>query len=159
MGGFLKPKLILLLLGAFSLEAGSAVKVHLSQASVISGAGREPRGAVPPPRLSARLEITGLSPKAKPRFKVWSLNTRALQALKVGGSPVTPKLGATALDCTFARMEGAYQLQGTWIGPVDPDISLVVEVFLGRRRVALAASPVEEHLLPSAKPSGGKAEN
>lgn len=147
------------LLVSLAMEGAGPVKARLFQASVVSGAGREPKGAVPPPRLSARLEVTGLPRKARPRFKVWRLNAQALPALKAGVRSNLPKLGARALDCSFTRMEGAYQLQGTWIGPVEPEISLVVEVFLGRRRVAMATSSVEEHLLPSAKPSGGKEEN
>ena len=148
--------LMLLMMGALAVEGAGLVKARLSEASVLSGAGREPIGAMPPPRLSARLEITGLSRKARPRFKIWSLNARSIPALEAGTRPTAPKVGATALTGTLTPVDGAYQLRGEWKGPVEPGSSLAVEVFLGRRRVALATTTVEEHLLPAAKPSGGK---
>lgn len=154
----MKPAFPLFLLSALAVQGADKVQARLLRASVISGAGREPLGALPPPRLRATLEITGLPPKAKPRFKVWIVNSRTLPALEAGANPAGRRIHGAALVCPVTQVEGSYSVQGTWKGPVDPDLRVVVEVFLGRRRLALAAAPVEEHLLPSAKPSGGKEE-
>lgn len=154
----MKTTLTLLLLGSLGLQAAGVVKARILGASVTSGAGREPRGPLPPPRLSAELELMGIPPKAQPRFKAWSVDSQTLPAGKIGAGPIAPGRHALPLACAFSPTGQGYRLQGNWKGPLEPAHSLVVEVFLGRRRIAWATAPVRELLLPSGKPESEKVE-
>ncbi len=115
------------------------IRVSLGEATVFTGMGRG-EGTTPPPTLRAHVELSELPPKARPRIKAWRTTAGGLKHF---AQVPRPRAGATLLEADLQGGPSAFELTAPW--PEEPPTQkdrLVVEVFLGRRRVAWTAAEV-----------------
>ncbi|HJV89428.1 MAG TPA: hypothetical protein VJ623_03905 [Holophagaceae bacterium] len=132
-----------------------AVKVLLSEAVVTWGAGREPKGPMPPAAFSAKVAMTGLKAGAKAELRAWRMLVSDLPALAEGAQLRFVRGGLGRLEAQATETgPGTWTLRGTWPGAPEAEERLVVEVWLGGRRVGYAVAPVAEHLRPVGRPQG-----
>lgn len=137
------------------------VSAMVSRASVIFGPGiiEDRNGETPAPRfkpkLSVEVNLDGLNPKAKPRFRFWLVKAEDEPQLNHASPSATKaKILSTTPGIKTSR---GYAFEIRWPkGSVDPEDRLFVEVFLGRRRAAKAASSIQSHYLPASHPRGNE---
>lgn len=161
---------MLLLISVMPLIAQTAqaaqgpITAQVSSASVLFGPGivQDRSGETPAPRfdtkLSGEVQLQGLNPLTKPRFRFWLVKAGDEKKLK-RASPGS--LRAKALSAiTGIKTDAGYSFEIHWLkGAVDPDDRLFVEVFLGRRRATTAISAIQSHYLPASRPRGNEEKN
>ncbi len=161
---------MLLLISVMPLIAQTAqaaqgpITAQVSSASVLFGPGivQDRSGETPAPgfepKLSGEVQLQGLNPLTKPRFRFWLVKAGNEGKLK-RASPGS--LRAKALSAiTSIKTDAGYSFEIHWLkGAVDPDDRLFVEVFLGRRRATTAISAIQSHYLPASRPRGNEEKN
>lgn len=146
-----------LLLAALPLLAappkGKPVKVTLSHAAVVFGAGVEPRGPMPPARFHVDVAVEGLKGKVKPTFKAWRVLASDLPGIERGANLrfVRGGLGLLKTELTEPT-PGTLTLRGEWPGAPKEDERLLVEAWVGARRVGYGVTSLSEHALPARNP-------
>ena len=153
--------LVISVMPLIAMAQQGPISAQLSSASVLFGPGiiQDRSGEAPTPKfdtkLSSEVQIEGLNPKAKPRFRFWLVKAGDEENLK----RVTPgSLKGKVLSSKAGIMTSAgYSFEMHWIkGSVDPDDRLFMEVFIGRRRAATAISAIQSHYLPVSRPRGNE---
>ncbi len=140
------------------------VSARIPEASVLFGPGiiQDRSGEQPVPRfepkLAGSLQMAGLAPRAKPRFRFWLVKAGDEEKLK----RISPRsLEAQVLSSNAGiKTSSGYSFEMRWVkGSVDPEDRLFVEVFLGRRRAATAISRIQSHFLPASPPKSQEENN
>ncbi|HJV21591.1 MAG TPA: hypothetical protein VJ570_02790 [Holophagaceae bacterium] len=132
-----------------------AVKVTVTEASVAWGAGREPKGPLPPADFSAKVAVEGLRAGAKAELRAWRMLASDLPALAEGAQLRFVRGGLGRLEATATSTgPGTWALRGVWPGAPLAEERLVVEVWLGGRRLGYAVAPLAEHARPVGRPQG-----
>ena len=135
------------------------ITAQISSASVLFGPGivQDRSGETPAPRyepkLSGEVQLEGLKPRTKPRFRFWLVKAGDEEKMK-RASPGSLRARALSAN-TGIKTDAGYSFEIRWAkGAVDPDDRLFVEVFLGRRRATTAISGIQSHFLPASPPRG-----
>lgn len=133
--------------------------LRLTEAAITAGDGREPPPGHAPrqPTMGARLETRRLPRQVRLRY--WKLPDRFVPLLAKGQA--AHQVGNAALPLDLAEVPqaaGVILLSGVWPEAPREEDRLVVEAWVGERRVAWTASALEVHYLPVARPKGGEAE-
>lgn len=135
------------------------VSAMVANASVLFGPGiiQDRSGETPAPRfepkLSVEVNLEGLNPKAKPRFRFWLVKAADEPRLN-HLAPGSTKAKILSTNPGIKTAHG-YAFEMRWPkGSVDPEDRLFVEIFLGRRRAAQTASNIQAHYLPASHPRG-----
>lgn len=156
--------LVISVMPLLALAPQSPISAQVASASVLFGPGIIPdrSGETPAPKfdttLSGEVHLQGIAAKAKPRFRFWLVKARDEAKLQ----RATPgALKAKVLSSQAGiKTEGGYAFQIHWAkGAVDADDRLFVEVFLGRRRAAMAIAAIQAHYLPASRPRDNEAKN
>lgn len=140
----------LIVLAALPLCAGAPANLKIAQASVVWGAGIEPKGGMPPGRFEARVTLAGRKVPTRPVFRVWRVKIGDFPGLDNRDTKF-PTLGKShRLDATVTKgVTGTWTLNGTWLGAPETEDRLVVEARSASRRIGWAVSALEEHALQS----------
>jgi hypothetical protein len=152
--------LLLATLPMLAAPKGKPVAVKIARASVTWGAGVEPKGALPPARLHAEVAAEGLKAGAKAELRAWRMAVVDLPALERGANLRFVRGGKGRLE--VKATEGAshtWTLQGEWPGAPKAEDRLVVEVWVGTRRVGFAVAPLSEQLIPASRPQQAEDKN
>lgn len=152
--------LLLTTLPMLAAPKGKPVAVKITRASVTWGAGVEPKGALPPARLHAEVAAEGLRAGAKAELRAWRMGVADLPALERGANLRFVRGGRGRLDVKVTETaQHTWTLQGEWPGAPKAEERLVVEVWVGTRRVGYAVAPLSEQLIPAGRPQTGEDRN
>lgn len=140
------------------------VSAQISNASVLFGPGiiQDRSGESPAPsfepKLSVEVQLDGLNEKAKPRFRFWLVKAADAEQLnRVSPAALKARLLTTPPG---THTSAGYAFAIHWPkSSVVPEDRLFMEVFLGRRRAAKAASTIQSHYLPATRPRGSEEVN
>lgn len=151
--------LVISVMPLMAMTQRGSITAQVSRASVLFGPGiiQDRSGETPAPRfepkLSVEVNLEGLNPKAKPRFRFWLV--KAADELRLNHlAPGSTKAKILATNPGIKTAHG-YAFEMRWPkGSVDPEDRLFVEIFLGRRRAAQTASNIQAHYLPASHPRG-----
>lgn len=132
------------------LLAAPPANLKILRANVTWGAGVEPKGKLAPSRFQAELSLVGHKLPAKADFRAWHVKSTDMLKLQRGVSARNLYQGKGLLESTTtASGEGTWNISGTWPDSPKPEDRLLVEVWSGKRRLAWAATPLEERLIPT----------
>ena len=148
--------LVISVMPLMAMAPQGPVTAQVTSASVLFGPGivKDRSGETPAPRfeskLSGEIQLEGLNPRTKPRFRFWLVKAGDEDKLKRAPPGSVKAKALSASD--GVKTETGYAFEMPWIkGSVDPEDRLWVEVFLGRRRAATAISPIQSHYLPASR--------
>lgn len=137
------------------------MKADLSGASLTLGPGRLPGGGevqVPSgfqPTVSGLMSLLpAYKSKDIPELRIWSVPIENQRALAGGARLDDPAVGGHPLRIlgqSFMGEGALMQFEALWDGPAEGRF-LVVEMWRNGRRLAVAASGIEVHYLPAARP-------
>jgi hypothetical protein len=102
----------------------------------------------------------GLKAGAKAELRAWRMAVVDLPALERGANLRFVRGGKGRLE--VKATEGAshtWTLQGEWPGAPKAEDRLVVEVWVGTRRVGFAVAPLSEQLIPASRPQQAEDKN
>lgn len=155
------PILMLALASACGSPDSVPMKADLSGTSLTLGPGRLPGGGEVQPPSGFQPTVSGLmslvpayKSKDIPDLKIWSVPIENQQAFARGARPDDPAVGGRPLRIIGQSFMGEgvlMQFEALWEGPADGRF-LVVELWRNGRRLAVAASGIEIHDLPSTRP-------
>ena len=139
-------KLIALL--CLPVLAGAPLRVEITQAVVIWGAGVEPKGPVPAGHFEAHVHLWERKLPVSPLFCVWRVKLGDFPDLERQGAKCPPLGRASHLEFKAKKCEGGtWVIQGAWAGAHEPQDRLVVQVSSGTRPLGWASSPLTERLV------------
>lgn len=109
---------------------------------------------MPPSNFAVELEL-GAAVKA-PEFRVWRVKAGDLKALERGASPRHLRGGGGRVEAQATRTpEGTWVLGGIWPEGHQPEDRLMVEVWVGRRRLHWIVTALDERFRPVGQPRPG----
>ncbi|HJW33577.1 MAG TPA: hypothetical protein VJ505_09465 [Holophagaceae bacterium] len=129
-----------LLAAALMAPAQGPAKAVLEGVVLLQGAPRGEGGG--DPSLSAHLRVYGLPARAHLRLRLWKTTPAGVTSMGAGSLAQSRRIGAIPLALHAEGGPDAFELTAPWPGTISPEDRVVVEVFVGRRRVAWTASEI-----------------
>lgn len=123
------------------------VTAELQSVAIRLGAGMAPKGQSARPVLSGTLRVTGLPQGSLPRFHCWQVPAALAHWLEQGRLPAGLKGARRLPQLRVAASDGVFFVSGPWLGAEETPDRLLVEVWLGRRRVAWAYAPIQTQFM------------
>ncbi len=141
----------LLLAAALMAPPQGPAKATLEGVTLLQGAPRGEDGGEP--SLKAHLRVSGLPASSHLRLRLWKTNVAGVTRMNAGTLAQNGRVGAIPLALQFQGGPEHFELTAPWPGATSPEDRIVVEIFVGRRRVAWAASEITLQRRRGAHPS------